>query len=98
MDIKGHILVNNEDKSKGKFAFTTEDYEVYEICVISKVPPSMFLLLSGYLLACWLTELAFTDLRGQKHEVELTVKMGLEAKNYETVSTWISHDLIMTLW
>ena len=26
------------------------------------------------------------DLRGQKHEVEVTVKMGLEAKNYETVS------------
>jgi len=25
------------------------------------------------------------DLRGQKHEVEVTVKMGLEAKNYETV-------------
>jgi hypothetical protein len=28
------------------------------------------------------------DLRGQKHEVEVTVKMGLEAKNYETVSFW----------
>ena len=40
MDIKGHVLVNNEDKSKGKFAFTTDDYEVFEICAISKVPPS----------------------------------------------------------
>ena len=39
-DIKGHILVNNEDKTKGKFAFTTDDYEVYEICFISKVPSS----------------------------------------------------------
>ena len=42
MDIKGHTLVSHEDKSKGKFAFTTDDYEVYEICVISKVPPSKF--------------------------------------------------------
>jgi len=63
-DIKGHILVNNEDKTKGKFAFTTDDYEVYEICIISKVPP---------------------NIRGMKHEVELIVKMGLEAKNYESL-------------
>jgi hypothetical protein len=28
----------------------------------------------------------FSDIRGIKHEVELTIKMGLEAKNYETVS------------
>jgi hypothetical protein len=39
-DIKGHTLVSHEDKSKGKFAFTTDDYEVYEICFVSKVPPS----------------------------------------------------------
>lgn len=64
MDIKGHTLVSHEDKSKGKFAFTTDDYEVYEICIISKVPP---------------------NIRGIKHEVELTIKMGLEAKNYETL-------------
>ncbi|XP_057381852.1 transmembrane emp24 domain-containing protein bai-like [Daphnia carinata] len=63
-DIKGHTLVSHEDKSKGKFAFTTDDYEVYEICFLSKVPP---------------------NLRGQKHEVEVTIKMGLEAKNYETL-------------
>ena len=30
--------------------------------------------------------LFFADIRGQKHEVELNIKMGLEAKNYETVS------------
>jgi len=64
-DSKGHTLVNNEDKNKGKFAFTTDDYEVFEICFISKVAP---------------------NIRGVKHEVELVVKMGLEAKNYETVS------------
>jgi len=63
-DSKGHTLVNNEDKNKGKFAFTTDDYEVFEICFISKVAP---------------------NIRGVKHEVELVVKMGLEAKNYETL-------------
>jgi len=40
IDSKGHTLVNNEDKNKGKFAFTTDDYEVFEICFISKVAPS----------------------------------------------------------
>jgi len=64
IDSKGHTLVNNEDKNKGKFAFTTDDYEVFEICFISKVAPNV---------------------RGIKHEVELVVKMGLEAKNYETL-------------
>ena len=39
-DSKGHTLVNNEDKNKGKFAFTTDDYEVFEIWFISKVAPS----------------------------------------------------------
>ena len=41
-DSKGHTLVNNEDKNKGKFAFTTDDYEVFEICFISKVAPSNY--------------------------------------------------------
>lgn len=63
-DSKGHTLVNNEDKNKGKFAFTTDDYDVYEICFISKVAP---------------------NIRGIKHEVELVIKMGLEAKNYQTL-------------
>ncbi|XP_053134295.1 transmembrane emp24 domain-containing protein 10-like [Hemicordylus capensis] len=31
-DSAGHILYSKEDAKKGKFAFTTEDYEVYEIC------------------------------------------------------------------
>jgi len=64
IDSKGHTLVNNEDKNKGKFAFTTDDYDVYEICFISKVSP---------------------NIRGIKHEVELSIKMGLEAKNYQSI-------------
>ncbi|XP_018408365.1 PREDICTED: transmembrane emp24 domain-containing protein 10-like [Nanorana parkeri] len=32
IDSIGHILYSREDAKKGKFAFTTEDYEVYEVC------------------------------------------------------------------
>ena len=46
----------------GKFAFTTDDYDVYEICFLSRVPP---------------------NIRGQRHEIYLNVKHGVEAKNYE---------------
>ncbi|XP_063801147.1 transmembrane emp24 domain-containing protein 10-like [Pseudophryne corroboree] len=31
-DSAGHILYSKEEAKKGKFAFTTDDYEVYEVC------------------------------------------------------------------
>lgn len=31
-DSSGHLLYSKEDAKKGKFAFTTDDYEIYEIC------------------------------------------------------------------
>jgi len=37
-DTKGHTLVRREDTPKGKFAFTTDSYDVFEICFISHVP------------------------------------------------------------
>ncbi|XP_060521531.1 transmembrane emp24 domain-containing protein bai [Cylas formicarius] len=37
-DSKGHILAQRADISKGKFSFTTESYDMYEICFISRVP------------------------------------------------------------
>ena len=39
-DSKGHFLYNKENIESGKFAFNTEAYDVYEVCFISKVPPS----------------------------------------------------------
>jgi len=62
IDTKGQHFVNRENTDVGKFAFTTDDYDVYEICFLSRVPPSV---------------------RGQRHEVYLNVKHGVEAKNYE---------------
>uniref|UniRef100_A0A336MYX4 CSON008706 protein n=1 Tax=Culicoides sonorensis TaxID=179676 RepID=A0A336MYX4_CULSO len=36
-DTKGHILSQKEDISRGKFSITSEVYDTYEICFISKV-------------------------------------------------------------
>ena len=36
-DSKGHVLYNKEDATKGKFAFTTEEYDVFEVCFESKM-------------------------------------------------------------
>ena len=55
-------MLINLSRILGKFAFTTDDYDVYEICFLSRVPPSV---------------------RGQRHEIYLNVKHGVEAKNYE---------------
>jgi hypothetical protein len=37
-DSKGHVLYNKDDASKGKFAFTTEEYDMFEICFESRIP------------------------------------------------------------
>ncbi|XP_017769229.1 PREDICTED: transmembrane emp24 domain-containing protein bai [Nicrophorus vespilloides] len=38
-DSKGHILAQREDApSEGKFSFTTETYDTFEICFMSRVP------------------------------------------------------------
>ena len=36
-DTKGHILYHKEDAKKGKFAFTTEEYDMFEVCFESKM-------------------------------------------------------------
>lgn len=38
-DSKSHILSQKEDISRGKFSFVTENYDTFEICFISRVPP-----------------------------------------------------------
>lgn len=39
-DSKGHLLFNREAISKGTFAFSTEDYEIFEVCFISRAAPA----------------------------------------------------------
>jgi len=38
VDNNGHHFFNKEKADAGKFAFTTDNYNVYEICFISRVP------------------------------------------------------------
>merc|ERR1711973_286233 len=40
-DNNGHHFYNKENAEAGKFAFTTDGYNVYELCVISRVPPNV---------------------------------------------------------
>merc|ERR1712110_61053 len=40
VDNNGHHFYNKENAEAGKFAFTTDNYNVYEICTISRVPPT----------------------------------------------------------
>lgn len=40
-DSKGHTLYNKEEAEEGKFAFTTDDYDTFEICFQTKIPPGM---------------------------------------------------------
>lgn len=37
-DSIGHILANKQDTTKGKFAFSTENNDMFEICFISHIP------------------------------------------------------------
>lgn len=37
LDSKGHILYNKDVAVKGKFAFTTDEYDVFQICFETKV-------------------------------------------------------------
>ncbi|XP_071963641.1 transmembrane emp24 domain-containing protein 10-like [Antedon mediterranea] len=36
-DSKGHTLYSKEDAQEGKFAFTTDDYDMFEVCFETKV-------------------------------------------------------------
>ncbi|CAH1263238.1 transmembrane emp24 domain-containing protein 10-like [Branchiostoma lanceolatum] len=64
-DSSGHVLYNKEDATKGKFAFTTDDYDMFEICFETKMTGGA---------------------RGPDREVSLTVKHGVEAKNYQEIA------------
>ena len=35
-DSRGHILYSKEDATKGRFAFTTEEYDMFEVCFTAK--------------------------------------------------------------
>ncbi|CAD5119829.1 DgyrCDS8412 [Dimorphilus gyrociliatus] len=64
-DSKGHTLYSKEEAEKGKFAFTTDDYDLFEVCFETKM------IGGGH---------------GQDREVYLSMKHGVEAKNYGDIA------------
>lgn len=67
-DTRGHTLYKREDFTdlRGKFAFTADEYDIFEICFMTKQPQGV---------------------RGsQQRELSLSMKHGVEAKNYEEVN------------
>ncbi len=37
LDSKGHLLYGKDEATKGKFAFTTDEYDVFQICFETKI-------------------------------------------------------------
>ncbi|CAI4226110.1 unnamed protein product [Auanema sp. JU1783] len=66
-DTRGHILYKRENFQdlKGKFAFTADEYDIFEICVLNHGPSPQ---------------------GGSAREVNLSMKHGVEAKNYEDLA------------
>jgi hypothetical protein len=71
-DTKGHTLYNKEDATKGKFAFTTEEYDIFEICFETKLPSGQQ---QNHLSAQHTTK-----------EVTIKIKHGVETKDYDALA------------
>lgn len=70
-DTKGHTLYNKENASKGKFAFTTEEYDIFEVCFESKVADGQH---------------HFAGAHQTTKEVTLKMKHGIETKDYDALA------------
>lgn len=83
-DAKGHILYKKDDVSDGKFAFTTEDYDMFEICFHTKASGKDLLL--RWNVVHYGHDFITGDSKTPR-EVKLSLKHGVEAKNYDDVSS-----------
>jgi len=61
------VLYNKDDASKGKFAFTTEEYDMFEICFESRIP------LGNILSAVYVAFLALRPIHTERVYVRLCV-------------------------
>uniref|UniRef100_A0A4W4EZH4 GOLD domain-containing protein n=2 Tax=Electrophorus electricus TaxID=8005 RepID=A0A4W4EZH4_ELEEL len=80
-DSSGHILYSKEDATKGKFAFTTEDYDMFEVCFESK--SQMGKNLCSHLVGAGNTEIA---------KVEKLKPLEVELRRLEDLSESIVND------
>jgi hypothetical protein len=72
IDTKGHTLYNKEDATKGKFAFTTEEFDIFEVCFETKLPHGQQ---QHHLSAQHTTK-----------EVTIKIKHGVETKDYDALA------------
>ena len=85
-DSKEHILYNKEEAEKGKFAFTTDDQDMFEICFVSNKEGNGFsrgkfiISLNSRPVIIIIT---FICSDAKAHEIKIDVKKGIEAKNYD---------------
>lgn len=89
-DSKNHILYKKDEATKGKFAFTTDEYDVFQVCFETKVIQGILIifwcLILSLILIIILYYLDFRGVEGVQKEVSLFMKHGVEAKDYENVS------------
>lgn len=71
-DTRGHILYNKEDAATGKFAFTTEDFDIFDVCFETKADPSQ----QGFQ----------RNPQATTKQVSLKLKHGLETKDYSALA------------
>lgn len=70
-DTKGHILYNKEDATKGRFAFTTEEYDIFDVCFETKSHNG---------------EQQHLSAQHTTKEVAIKLKHGHETKDYEALA------------
>ena len=84
IDSKDHTLYNKEEAKEGKFAFTTDDQDMFEICFTSEKTGAGYaagnLFFYTLLSVCGLIW-CFSDQKD--HEIKIDVKKGVEAKSYD---------------
>ena len=71
-DTKGHTLYNKEDATKGRFAFTTEEFDIFDICFETKLPHGQ--------------QKHHLSAQHTNKEVSLKLKHGVETKDYDALA------------
>ncbi|KAH7715354.1 integral membrane protein [Aphelenchoides avenae] len=82
-DTRGHTLYKRENfpETKGKFAFTADEYDIFEICISAHGPASTLNPSTSHSL-----RRLGLDQQKINREVSLVLKHGVEAKNYEDLA------------
>jgi p24 family protein delta-1 len=71
-DTKGHMLYNNENAIKGKFAFTTEEYDIFDICFETRPTNNQ--------------ETHIRTQQRTTKQVTVSLKHGFETKDYDALA------------